>query len=644
MAWLTGFSYRKSHVVNAATGAGTNYQIPIIVNPGVGADSGDTIYLNSKANYFPNDVAFAGSDGATELSYWRENDNTFWVKIADSLESVNRTIYIYYGKAIKDNPIDFDNYTLERYASNPVIALGASGQWDDYWIGIRSIVLSGSTYYMYYHAWRSSTQSKIGLATSSDGISWTKNGGNPIFDVGAALTWDDKAVSCPAVWIEGATWYMLYSGTNVATGKSQMGLATSTDGISWTKSGSNPVMSFGGVGTWDLQAIGVGSILKDGSTYYVYYTGWNDVNATNQKIGGASSTDLISWTKFAGNPILDVTASSWEQSQVLDPFVLKFGSTYYMYYQGNDISISPARSRIGLATNSSPDTTFSKSSSNPIFQSPSINHVTDLWDSIWNEAPLFIDFGTHWRMYYGGNNNTLPGTLRYEGYAIYKKKSKDSFTFLLFDDFNSLVVDTGKWTNTDTFSQERGEIYKYLNTTGSHALFKSVATNFTYPVCVETRVRLGYDFTVGEGSTPSFALGWDSNWYTLGYQTFHGRFGGVDYWYIQKANTGEWSRTAEAIAADTYYRMKLAISATTQKFYVDGNLKGSLTTTPPVSQTSIMVYTGRVAGADFTTYFDWIFARKYTDPEPTHGAWGSEETPIVNNPYYYQELLRRRAA
>jgi hypothetical protein len=27
--WLSGWQYQKSHVINAATGAGTNYQIPI---------------------------------------------------------------------------------------------------------------------------------------------------------------------------------------------------------------------------------------------------------------------------------------------------------------------------------------------------------------------------------------------------------------------------------------------------------------------------------------------------------------------------------------------------------------------------------------------------------------------------------------
>ena len=28
-------------------------------------------------------------------------------------------------------------------------------------------------------------------------------------------------------------------------------------------------------------------------------------------------------------------------------------------------------------------------------------------------------------------------------------------------------------------------------------------------------------------------------------------------------------------------------------------------------------------------WYDWVFARKYIEPEPSHGSWGSEETAVV---------------
>ena len=41
------WSYRKSHVINSAAGAGTDYQVKIVVHYGSGADSGENVYLNS---------------------------------------------------------------------------------------------------------------------------------------------------------------------------------------------------------------------------------------------------------------------------------------------------------------------------------------------------------------------------------------------------------------------------------------------------------------------------------------------------------------------------------------------------------------------------------------------------------------------
>jgi hypothetical protein len=102
--WLSGWSYRKSHVINSASGAGTNYQVRIVVHYGSGTDSGADVYLNSKCRTDFGDVRFTRSDGTTLLDYWMETKvdsdyAIFWVEVADDLSSSNATIYIYYGKS-----------------------------------------------------------------------------------------------------------------------------------------------------------------------------------------------------------------------------------------------------------------------------------------------------------------------------------------------------------------------------------------------------------------------------------------------------------------------------------------------------------------------------------------------------------------
>jgi len=104
VAWLTGWGYRKSHVINYAAGAGTLYQKQITVHYGSGTDGDDDVYLNSHSRTDFGDVRFTDDDGTTLLDYWMESKvdsdyAIFWVEVADDLSTVAATIYVYYGKA-----------------------------------------------------------------------------------------------------------------------------------------------------------------------------------------------------------------------------------------------------------------------------------------------------------------------------------------------------------------------------------------------------------------------------------------------------------------------------------------------------------------------------------------------------------------
>jgi len=122
MGWLTGWQYRKSHIINPSEGAGTDYQIRIIVHYGSGTDSGEHVYLNGKCREDFGDIRFTKDDGVTLLSYWIEEKvdgdyAIFWVKITEDLSTDSVMIYVYYGNsdAVYDgNPEDvfilFDHF------------------------------------------------------------------------------------------------------------------------------------------------------------------------------------------------------------------------------------------------------------------------------------------------------------------------------------------------------------------------------------------------------------------------------------------------------------------------------------------------------------------------------------------------------
>lgn len=104
MGWLSGWQYRKSHIINPSDEELEDYQMRIIVHYGSGTDNGEHVYLNGKCREDFGDVRFTKDDGVTLLSYWIEEKvdgdyAIFWVKIPYIPASPNTTlIYIYYGK------------------------------------------------------------------------------------------------------------------------------------------------------------------------------------------------------------------------------------------------------------------------------------------------------------------------------------------------------------------------------------------------------------------------------------------------------------------------------------------------------------------------------------------------------------------
>lgn len=120
MTWLTGFNYRKKITISAETGAGTDYQVKLLIGKASGA-TGEDFDLESHCLDTFADIRFTDNDESTELSYWIESVEdsgtsklaTVWVKVADDLSTTNADIYCYYGKADATTTSDGDDTFLE---------------------------------------------------------------------------------------------------------------------------------------------------------------------------------------------------------------------------------------------------------------------------------------------------------------------------------------------------------------------------------------------------------------------------------------------------------------------------------------------------------------------------------------------------
>ena len=225
-----------------------------------------------------------------------------------------------------------------KHTGNPVMLPGAATDWDKGFIGIGSVIYYSNKYHMWYSGGLlAKGLLRIGHATSDDGITWTKDFNNPVLDIGPAGSWDDTTAHAPCVMVINNIfhmWYTGHTGENFSY-DFQIGHATSPDGTTWTKDPNNPILSKGTKGSWDCSWINAGSVLYDGTKYHIWYTGCDTL--VGIKIGHTTSSDGLNWTKDPLNPVLvPGNTGSWDHPRVDFPSVLYDGTTYHMWYSGGN--------------------------------------------------------------------------------------------------------------------------------------------------------------------------------------------------------------------------------------------------------------------------------------------------------------------
>ena len=219
-------------------------------------------------------------------------------------------------------------------------------QWDSSFVQKPGVLWDqdAEVYRMWFDGFDSQDILQIGLATSSDGISWTKYNNNPVMS-GTPGAWDESgphtlAEHAPFVLKENGTYKMWYEGSR-GGGPRQLGYAISTNGIDWFKYAGNPVLQ-AGPEAYDQDTAGHGSVLNDGGTYKLWYHAGGDLGVI---IAYATSPDGYTWTKQG--PVLLPSATGWDNKGLWGPSVLKLDSVYWMWYSAHSTQESPA---IGLAT------------------------------------------------------------------------------------------------------------------------------------------------------------------------------------------------------------------------------------------------------------------------------------------------------
>ena len=213
---------------------------------------------------------------------------------------------------------------------------------------------------------------------------------------------------------------------------------------------------------------------------------------------------------------------------------------------------------------------------------------------------------------------------------IYYGKSSESSvsdgdaTFLFFDDFEGTNLDTNKWNyagspsiSDSLITLENGNNVEWVETKNAYetnkilefrAKSKQPSTNANYA---------GYDATTTpdtSGSTHKTGIRWDSN--------------GNVYAVGGNGTGSHYEAVLSGVSFDTFYHFKIIRTGSADKYYVDDVLKLNATWFPS-GDNRYITFLFDQCGADCPLIVDWVFVRKYVDPEPSFKSASGEE---VENP------------
>ncbi|GBD97943.1 MAG TPA: hypothetical protein ENG83_12035 [Nitrospirae bacterium] len=174
--------------------------------------------------------------------------------------------------------------------------------------------------------------------TSADPFSWDIASKRIIFRHDSGGTFDSKGILSPQIYQFKNQYYLFYGGTDGHKAFTGLATADSIDGV-WRKVLPDPILSPGEKGDWDEMHALITNIIKTTDAYCAFYEG-EDCHK-KYRIGIAYSYDLEKWTKWEGNPIIDVgEAGSFNELMVCGPRAFFDGEQLNLFFNTHDKNMS----------------------------------------------------------------------------------------------------------------------------------------------------------------------------------------------------------------------------------------------------------------------------------------------------------------
>ena len=273
--------------------------------------------------------------------------------------------------------------------ADAVLEGGADGDFDEHGVYSPDVLYEPSDAAAPYKMWfsgRGDLFGAIGYATSTDGVTWTKTSG-AVLDHGRPGSPDTFSAADPTVLFDGGVWKMWYTGDDSDIKRIAYATAEDPEGP-WTKGGT--VIDASG-GNFEFGAFAP-TVWKDGNTFRSLFVGRKEVGSNTgdfqTKIISGSSSDGIDWSGFSIE--INSSGGAFDSQNLEAPETFLDGSTLRQWWGGDQGAGGPVR--IGSRDSGSPPVTIDLGTPGDAFDSRNASGASFLKEATAN--PDFV--GVYW--------------------------------------------------------------------------------------------------------------------------------------------------------------------------------------------------------------------------------------------------------
>jgi hypothetical protein len=232
------------------------------------------------------------------------------------------------------------------YSPDPVVPHGTGDTWDNPYTDPGAVFYYNGKFHMFrngFRSWPASVQ--WGYVTSPDGLTWTKQGDAPVFMTKQVPYAGTAALASSVLVLDDGTWviyFYTYGDGGDRTGNWSIGRATAPGPTGPWKADAAPVLTPGPADSWDPK-LSSPSVIRTADGYVMYFDGGDPIGTS--MLGMATSKDGIHWTKYndpatggqfaESDPILQPStdAAAWDQIALDHPRVVQTPQGWVMLYR-----------------------------------------------------------------------------------------------------------------------------------------------------------------------------------------------------------------------------------------------------------------------------------------------------------------------